>query len=308
MVIARDATIGRFRMWLEVFVKVSVLGSGLLVSGWLAALPVFVAAQAAPDHSPAAATGQATVAEVTPVPAPAAAAAHQPDVAQLRFQISVMEGVLERAVAQGARSVTQRVQAIMPDALLWGGTARARGFRLEPYGVFFDVEVPALRRSIAWSFRTLDQNDLGVTDALQSLRQFVKTVSDQRERQQLEQAVKRLELIAGPGAAANPRVRGASTLSTQDRELLEDPGAVYTSEVKRALIDAMLDYGTNVPLAPDEWLTIAARDNEDRRLSPADPGDVATIILRMKGSELAAVRERRIDREAARKQVEVKEF
>ncbi len=291
--------------------RVSVLGSGLLVSGWLAALPALGAAQAAPTQRPASPGPPAAVTPVAAVPAPVApTAARQPDLGQLRFQISIMEGVLERAVAQGARTVTQRVQAIMPDALLWGGTARARGFRLEPYGVFFDVEVPALRRSIAWSFRTLDQNDLGVGDALQSLRQFVQTVTDPRERQQLEQAVKRLELMAPPGATpAGPRrVSGPSAMSAQDRALLEDPGAVYTSEVKRALMEAMLDYGIMVPLAPDEWLTVAARDNEDRRLTPADPSDVATIILQVKGSDLAAFRAGKIDREAARKQVEVKEF
>ncbi len=288
--------------------RVSVLGTGLVLAGSLAVLPPVVAAQAV-DPSPAIAADQRP-AVAAPANPSEAAAPRQPDSSQLRFQISVMEGVLERAVAQGARTVTQRVQAIMPDALLWGGAARARGFRLDPYGVFFDVEVPALRRSIAWSFRTLDQNDLGVGDALQSLRQFVKTVSDQRERQQLEQAVKRLELMAGPATTGGERqVRGVATqLSQQDRALIEDPGAVYTSEVKRALMDAMLDYGINVPIAADEWLTVAARDNEDRRLAPADPSDVATIILQVKGSELAALRAGKIDRETARKQVEVKEF
>ena len=46
--------------------------------------------------------------------------------------------------------------------------ARARGFRLEGYGVFFDVEVPSLEGTLPWSFRTLDQNDLGLDSALQA--------------------------------------------------------------------------------------------------------------------------------------------
>ena len=72
---------------------------------------------------------------------------------QARFQIAAMEGVLERAVQLGARRLSQQVQAVSPDALFIAGAARAKGFWLEGYGVFFDVDVPAMRRSVAWSFR-----------------------------------------------------------------------------------------------------------------------------------------------------------
>ena len=29
--------------------------------------------------------------------------------------------------------------------------------------------------------------------------------------------------------------------------ILDDPGSAYTTEVKTALVDAMLDYGTSIP-------------------------------------------------------------
>ena len=267
----------------------------LVLAAWLAAIPVGTADQ------------QGTAAS-TP--------AKQPDQVQMRYQISVMEGILERAVEQGARILNRRVQSMMPSMLLWGGTARARGFRLEPYGVFFDVEVPELRRSIAWTFRVLDQNDLGLTSALQSLRQHVETVSDQQARKQLEQALSRVELEMGPmlpgpgGVSALGAPAAAQPVGGRPvQPVVEDPGEAYTNEVKSALVDAMLDFGGGITIGPDEWLTIAARDNEDRgRVTPSDPYEIVTIFLRIRGSDLAALKAGRLTRDEARKRVEVDEF
>ena len=89
--------------------------------------------------------------------------------------------------------------------------------------------------------------------------------------------------------------------------VMDDPGQAYTSEVKTALIDAMIDYGTTVPIADDQWLTIAARDNEDARLG-GDPYDVSTIILRIRGSDLAAYRAGRVSKPDVLKRVEIREY
>ena len=61
-----------------------------------------------------------------------------------RYQIAMMEGVLERAVEHGATITRDRLQALLPAEMLLTENARARGFRLEGYGVFFDVVVPGL--------------------------------------------------------------------------------------------------------------------------------------------------------------------
>jgi hypothetical protein len=283
-------------------VKRSSIRSGLvLAAGCLLAVPAIAAQQEAP----------AAARQVTSLPRSA-------DQAKTRYQISVMEGVLERAVEQGARTLTRRVQAVMPDMLLWGGMARARGFKLEPYGLFFDVEVPALRRSVAWSLQVLNRGDLGVTDAIASLTKYVQSVPDPQARQQLEQALKRVELQLGPSPApagaprTGPQIVNSATAEQErasaTRSVLEDPGEAYTNDVKNALIDAMLDY-RGLEISPDEWLTVAARDNEDRsRLGPTDPYDVVTITLRIRGSDLAALRAGRLTKDEARKRVELKEF
>ena len=116
-----------------------------------------------------------------------------------------------------------------------------------------------------------------------------------------------LEVEPGPAmAAAAPR---EPQLTAADEALLANPSEVYEKEVITALIDAMLDYSAPIGVGPDEWLTVAARDNEHRdRLMPGDSYDLMTIVLRVKGSDLAAFRAERLTREEARKKVEVREF
>ena len=73
-----------------------------------------------------------------------------------RQKISLMESVLESAVTNGADSMMRAVRAVMPpDALILTGAPSARGFGLEGYGVFFDVEVPAFRPTIALTLRQM---------------------------------------------------------------------------------------------------------------------------------------------------------
>ncbi len=247
-----------------------------------------------------------------------------PDQMQARYQIGVMESVLERAVEHGATMLGRQLETMVPNLLLVA-PPRARGFRLDGYGVFFDVEVPALRRSMAWTFRTLMDQDLNLDTAFQSLRAHVQSVGDARARADLEQALKRLELQVGlptapAGAAARPATaaRAASPIEPTSAERSsappppapkqsDDPGQTYTDEVKGALIDVMLDYSGPLAIGSEEWLTIAARDNDDR-LTPATVYDTMTLVLRIRGSDLAAFRADRLTKEEARKRVEVREF
>jgi len=267
---------------------------------------------------------------------------------QARYNIYVMEGVLERAVELGADQVRRQVRRLMPDMLLMSGAADARGVRLEGYGVFFDVEVPVLRRSVAWSLRTMmDEGGMGMGmgAALQQLKTLVERVGNPQEKASLQQAIKRIELQVGPvqspgaPAVAGQPARGSVTsleasdapgapgtaaaptagavpappappqLSPIDQAILTNPSDAYEKEVITALIDAMLDHGGPLSIGPEEWLTVAARDNEHRdRLTPGDNYDLMTIILRVKGSDIAAYRADRISKEEARKRVEIREF
>ena len=251
------------------------------------------------------------------------------DQVKARQKISMMESVLESAVANGADSLMRAVRAVMPpDALVLTGAPSARGFRLEGYGVFFDVEVPAFRRTMAWTLRQMvDENGLGAAAAVSQLKAYIATVQDPRQRATLDRALRRLELQVGPVGPigpvqqnAGPRTAG-STLAAQsvvtpaaaapqvDPTVVEDPNGSYTREVSVAIIDAMIENSGPLPVGDNEWLTVAARDNvRPDRLVPGDTSNISSIVFRIKGSDLAAFRSGRMTLEETRQHVEVSQF
>jgi hypothetical protein len=255
---------------------------------------------------------------------PPSSARTDADARQLRYQVGQMERIIEGAVEHGLTAIRDRFQQLMqmPADLLVTDNAHARGFRLEGYGVFFDVTVPTFETSsLVWSLRTLDQNDLGLQRAVSALEEHVKQQGDAS----LEQALKRLELQVGPVAlarVASPNVSGARTAvgsaatTTADAQqtppspdpILADPDEAYRTEVIQALKDAMLDHSSSLAIGANEWLTIAARGNDDRpRLAPAD-SDARTRMIRLRGADLAAFLARQITREEALQRIEVRVF
>ena len=252
-------------------------------------------------------------------PASAQTARQDSEAGQHRYQIAVLERVLEGAVEHGVAITRDRLQAVaqMPTELLVSDNAHARGFRLEGYGVFFDVSVPSFFSTL-WTLRTLDQNDLGLDSAMKELQQLV------RGNTNAEQALKRIELQVNPMRVAMrspaPEVAGArnavgSTTAAPDPPaqtaadpILKDPNEAFRGEVIDALKDAMLEHSSSLGIAADEWLTIAARGNDDRpRLAPAD-GEARTRIIRLRGSDLSAYLARQITKKEAMDRIEVKVF
>jgi hypothetical protein len=78
--------------------------------------------------------------------------------------------------------------------------------------------------------------------------------------------------------------------------------------VIQALIDAMLDHSSPIGVGPNEWVTIAARRNEERpRLAPADSG-AQSVVIRASGADLAAFRAGQISREEVIKRVDRRVF
>ena len=233
-----------------------------------------------------------------------------------------MERVLEGAVEHGAALTRDRLQAVLPpgDTLMDSENARARGFRLEGYGVFFDVIVPPFETetTLTWSLRTLDQND-------------------SRSRQRAQSAADPHQVAGRCGSGAGAQARGAagkpcdagrpapvraipgarnaigSAASTgadpppdPADPILTDPNEAYRSEVVAALKDAMLDHSSSLGIGENDWLTIAAKGNDDRpRLAPAD-SDARTRIIRLRGADLLAYLARQIPKEEALKRIEVK--
>lgn len=89
---------------------------------------------------------------------PAASAA----VIQARQQVAGLETALEQAVRYGTQMLDQRLQASSAaNMVMLAGMARARGFRLDDYGIMFDVEFPSMRRSMVWSLQELERANAG---------------------------------------------------------------------------------------------------------------------------------------------------
>jgi len=263
------------------------------------------------------------------------------DSADLKRHIYVMEGALAKAVEFGARRLNREIRSAMPEVMALSGEPQARGVYLEGYGVYFDVSVPVLNQMMMWSMRTMLGPDAGVITALNQLKSYVQAEKNPSTRASLESMIERLELQLGPISAAadqgplpgnirqsagavgaamvNPEAAPPSPPSPEtsaerrfDKKYFQDPNAInriYTESVQNALVDTIIDYAIPTSIRPDEFLTVAARDNMQRdTLAPPDPyEEVVTILLRIRGSDLAAYRAGQIDAAEVRRRIQIRE-
>ena len=257
-----------------------------------------------------------------------AAPAKPANMGDLRHHIYVMEGALARAVDYGAKQLNREILQAMPGVFMLEGEARARGVHLDGYGVFFDVRVPMMRQSMVWSLRLMmDQNDAQTQASINELRKSMVGITDPATRASMERAIRQLEArsagAALPRQTANPPV-SAETVTpnmidtppaprpapARDSLWAKDPNRAYTEAVTRALVDAMIDYSAPMQIGADQWLTVAARDDEGRdSLAPPDPlEEVVTMIYRIKGSDLQEYRQGRIDRAEVVRRVQLSQF
>jgi hypothetical protein len=245
-----------------------------------------------------------------------------------RYQISQMERMLEGAVEHGAAVIRDRLQAVLPAEVLISQHARARGFHIDGYGVFFDVAVPSLQGTMPWIFRTLDRNDLGLASALAALRAHVEEAHDES----LNQALQRVELQVAPLGAASPSpvptgarppagtVSAAALPGATDQRvaaraaapavdpILEDPREAFHTEVRQQVVEALLEHASALGLASGDWVTVALRPDDDLPLVSPAADDQFTMMIRVRGDDLAAYRTGQLPADLARQRVEVRVF
>src|SRR5687767_9059221 len=146
----------------------------------------------------------------------------------------MMEAVLSRAVLGGAEQLAEQIGSGSPNMSFFTGQARAHGFQLEGYGVFFHVEIPEMQTSLVLSVTTLER-DGAVSSALEAVRRAVESVPEGAPKIQAETGLKRLEMLVGPmpgladpgNAADRNMIRAADTTPVADLPALRDPGSVY---------------------------------------------------------------------------------
>jgi hypothetical protein len=214
--------------------------------------------------------------------------------------IKMMESVLTTAVRTGATVVANQIQGVE----FVTGTARARGFSLDGYGVFFDVDIPMMQQSGLWTTQTLLTQRM-----IDNLHQVVAGMPDGPERRGYQADLRRLEGSSADAGASQVAERGmaaAQTVTDPKAAAPRDANEMYTDAVKTALIDAMLDYSSSLKLGPEEWLTVAAQDGEGPL--PGELYSPSTTLLRVKGSDLAAFVSGKLTRDEVLKKVVVREF
>lgn len=274
----------------------------------LFALGLALAPQSAPPVAPPARVPQATPVTAPPAADPQIAVPAPPSAVSIismrhrRDEIGVMEGVLAAAVRLGASQIAREMQASGPGPAILVGQPRARGFILEGYGVFFNVEIPTFQKSVVWSMLQLQRDQQVTGQALDALRSLIDTLPDAAAKRQYQVAVKRLEQQVGP----IPQRPGDPSVPNLPAEP-DDPDARYTKAVINACLDAMLEHSKPMELAADEWLTVALSGTEST-LAPNELYEASTVVLRVKGSDLTDYLAGRLTREQVRNKVEVREF
>jgi hypothetical protein len=274
-----------------------------------------------------AATGARAQETLPPLAQPAAPSAARANAAapnlQRIYHIRQIEGMLTNAVKAGAASLANQLKISEPNSLFVTGNARTRGFEIEGYGVFFDVDVPTMMQSVLWVTQTQQQQQY--MDFLR--RQLADPTIDDSRRRMAEFELRRVSramnsgqvapipIPSAPPTQAAPQglavaqtTEGTPTASNTPPAASPEPRSpdeLYTETIKGALIDAMLSYGNALQLRDEEWLTIAARASNQG--TPGQLDDSSSIVIRVKGSDLSAFLKGNLSRDEVIKKIEIKE-
>lgn len=222
-------------------------------------------------------------------------------------QVLLVEQALEQAVSRGVTAVEQRFPSVPPGLLFFAGSIRARGFVLDDYGLFFDVEHPVVRRSIVWSMRVLDRLDADRAHALAGVRRRMLARPDVPGRAVRRAAEQRARMAsADPVPAASADRPAIPPGGAPPVPQAADPEALYRAALANALTDALIRYGGSMQagaLGGVEWVTVAARDGRGLGVRP---GDRRTLQIRVRGDDLTALRGGRISPEEAQARIETR--
>ena len=221
----------------------------------------------------------------------------------LTAHIQGLERVLARAVTLSARGVEQQLPPWSPGLMLFAGPVQVRGFRLDGYGVFFDVECPVLRQSILWSMETMDADLRMMRRSLERLRELGAFTQVLRELDPDANTSDAFSPGGAPGDVNSRVATGAAPPPVPDApQATTDLHAVYQDALRELMIDALLGYGgaLGALLGRDEWLTVVARDTRGA------PGRDTTV--RVRAGDVAALHAGSLSLAEARARVETSSF
>lgn len=189
-----------------------------------------------------------------------------------RSQVFLFERALRGAVELGGQQLAKQALIVAPELTLSTEEAVVRGVKLTDYGFYFDVQVPDIRGTvIVWEMMT-------------------------RRSGPAQPANPSRPVSAASAVTADPMVAPPSTF---------DPDREYTSNVRTAVVDAILDSSSVLTVDDGERLTVVVSVSEidHRNPNPLYRSSPSKLILSIQGVDLLALRQGRITREQAKERI-----
>lgn len=279
---------------------------------------------------------------------PAPASSPRPTPESRRDDIRTMESVLTQALQKGAQDLARQLRVNQPNSAFVTGTGRARGFVLEGYGIFFDVDVPGMRQSVVWSEQMVQL----MQDRERALQALARMRPDDPLRKVVELQYRQIErLIAAaqngsvlvpssPSPAANTQLAQPGTVNAQvsgvSETVITNAPAAPVADAARPMAVPSASVVLPDPVArdPNELYTESVKnalidamlkytaflkigDSEWLTVAASDsegppvPGqidDTSRIVIRVKGADLTAFQAGKLTRDEVLKKVEVREY
>jgi len=219
------------------------------------------------------------------VPAMLVAAPQQPGPAtgvDAKRMIQAFEGMLRNAIQTAGNQLAKKAQIVEPNVLLqFDADPYASGVVVPGVGPTFEVQVPGILPS-QLQLMTIWQARRGPDQTGPVKQTSTTSPSDNK--------VNASGLPNADPMTANPPYF--------------EPTREYTSNVREALINALLDFGTTLPLNAGETVTIITRDMP----TPAPRGQLTAnesrqLILTIKTDDLIALRGQKISRDDAKQKI-----
>ena len=190
--------------------------------------------------------------------------------ANRKRQIVIMERVLAQSVKSGGERLATLFRGTSQPgqtaSFLFASEPEALGFPM-PNGLFFYVRVPGMKSTVVWALQVLASQG------------------------------RYTNVAAGQPATAPP-------VAPVDPAPLRDLDGEYTRQVKEEIVTAMIENSHALRLGPDEFLTVAARDDTPiDPLAAGDRSDVHAVTFTIRGSDLTAYHEGRITADEVRKRI-----
>jgi len=205
-----------------------------------------------------------------------------------RPQVQTFEMVLGRALETAGRNFAARASEIAPQltAVPTGDNPQVTGVAVRDLNLYvFHVQVPGINL------------DLSVMNLLVNSPQFaVRTDATPRPQPVNSRAQATGVVAPDPMGPAAPQ------------PTLLDFRVVYQTQVREALIDAIVDNAGSLPMDANDALVVIAGGIDPPVTNPLYRRTSHRLVLRAKGSDLAAFREGRLTRDEVKQRILASDF